>query len=425
MILPVEDAAFIDQFCKTFDIQRGDDPGLTIVVPWCDPDITGENLVRAVLRDYFWPILRGELEVIVEAPEMQTVLDARSLRTEVEKIGGDIEKEVSPLYELAAWANKLGESDYVKVGAPEGWKWAEAMFPSESLALMRSRFENGHRVALRIAVKIAEKGQIEKDSFFNVFLCRDGAEERGRPVFIRDGIIIPDVRRYGSGILRGVRSLVVAEDPALATLLGDAENPAHTQWQKDGANFKGKYEDGPRILEFIMHSPIETVRILNEQDKKEDRTLLLDFFSISAPPDEEESRTREKKTRQDKGEAPEEPTPPDTRPRPFTIHQIEGGFVVRNGDADAVVRPKILAIRAAYHVRRGNPFKKYHPADFDFCEGMETHVEGAALLEKKQNELRVKIDHAEFRMEVTGFDPNRDVRVEVRQEEDDDAGSDA
>lgn len=110
LILPIEDAAFIDSFSKTFDVQRGDDPGLTIVVPWCDIDLTDENLVRAVLRGYFWPILRGQLEVIVETGSIQTILDASSLENEIRKIGNDLEREILPLVELAKWANSLNAS---------------------------------------------------------------------------------------------------------------------------------------------------------------------------------------------------------------------------------------------------------------------------------------------------------------------------
>src|SRR5690606_34076387 len=60
LVLPIEEDSSINQFTNAFDIQRGDAPGLTIVVPWCDLDLTDENLVQAVLRGYFWPILRGQ-----------------------------------------------------------------------------------------------------------------------------------------------------------------------------------------------------------------------------------------------------------------------------------------------------------------------------------------------------------------------------
>lgn len=425
LVLPVEDSSFIDQFTKAFEIQRGDDPGLTIVVPWCDLDLTDENLVRAVLRGYFWPILRGQLEVIIEAPRIETLLDANSLESEINKIGNDLEREISPLVELAKWAGALDENDFIRLACPDpsrAWQWSKERLPADSVDDLRQRYERGDKIALRVPVTVREKNEEPRETFFDVFMSRDGSEQGGRPVFIREGIIIPDVRAPRT---RGVRAIVNAEDEPIAVFLKNAENPAHTQWQHDGEKFRGRYTSGKSDLDFVKRAVHEIVNILCEQDKKEDRTLLADLFSIPAPPEEQESRTREKKKPEDKGKEPEEPTPPEPHPRPFIIDRIEGGFVVRNGGMNGAPPPGALLIRAAYHVRRGNPFKKYHPADFDFSQRMKTQCTGATALEKKENRLRVKIDAREFRIEVTGFDPKRDVRVEVKRQEDDNAASDA
>ena len=426
LVLPIEDASFIDIFSLAFDVLRGDEPGLTIVVPWCDLDLTDENLVRAVLRGYFWPILRGQLEVIVETGRIQTILDVSSLESEIRKIGNDLEREILPLVELAKWANSLDKSNFVRLSSPDpqrAWQWSKDFFPEDSLSDLRNRYERGDKIAIRVPVSVKEKNQQQRESFFDVFLYRDGSELSGRPVFIRESIIIPDVRAPRT---RGVRSLVIAEDGPIAAFLGDSENPSHTQWQKDGANFRGKYVSGTSALQFVIRSVHDLVTIICEQEKKEDRTLLVDLFSIPAPPEDHESRTHDKKKPDKPGTGPEKPpTPPKPRLRTFIIHRIEGGFVVRNGDTDGSAPPKVILIRAAYHVRRGNPFKKYHTADFDFSQSMKTQLTGATVLEEKENILRVKIDSSDFRIEVTGFDPKRDVRVEVRGQEDDNAGSDA
>ena len=43
-----------------------------------------------------------------------------------------------------------------------------------------------------------------------------------------------------------LRTLVI-----LGMLLGDAENPAHTEWQSKGENFRGKYTFGASVLDFV------------------------------------------------------------------------------------------------------------------------------------------------------------------------------
>jgi hypothetical protein len=430
LVLPIEEAAFIDTFCKAFDIQRGTDAGLSIVVPWCDLDLTEDNLLRAVLRGYFWPILKGNLEVIVEAGRIETILDAKSMGTDLRRLGGDLEAELLPLVEMATWAVNLGGNEFITLNTAQGaWQWSPDLFPIDCLPAIREKYERGERIAFRVPVEVHEKNRHLRETFFDVFLVRDGSEQSGRPVFIRGGIIIPDVGRNFARALRGVRSLVVAEDPAMASFVGDSENPAHTQWQKDGANFKGVYGNGANNLNFVIRSASEILCIICEQDKKEDRTLLSDLFSIPAPPEPPESRRREKKKSGGPGKEPEVPPLPEPRPRQFAIDRIQGGFVVRNGD-DGAAPPKSLLIRAAYQVRRGNPFKKYHPADFDFCPQvpllarMKVCLEGATVLEQKENRLKVRISGEGFRIEVVGFDPKRDVRVEVKRQEDENAGSD-
>lgn len=53
IIAPIEDAKVIDAFCATFGLARKGEPGLSIVVPWYDPEITQAALLRAVIEDYF------------------------------------------------------------------------------------------------------------------------------------------------------------------------------------------------------------------------------------------------------------------------------------------------------------------------------------------------------------------------------------
>lgn len=425
LVLPIEDKDYIEEFSRTFDVQRINEPGLSIVVPWCDFDFTDINLVRAVLRGYFWPILNCQLEVFVETASIETILDKSSLDQEIKKIGGDLEQEILPLVELARWATSIKETDYLLLNKAPGGQWSKDVFPGDVLDEMRKRYEQGERIAIRVPVQIKEKNQPARQSYFHVFLHRDGSEQSGRPIYIREGIIIPDVRRYGSGALRGVRSIVLAEDAPVAAFLGDSENPAHTQWQKDSTNFKGKYHDGPRLLDFIIRSPIEIVRLINEQDKKVDPTLLVDLFSIPVTPEQDGMQEKDKKKPEKPGKDPERPVvpPPPPLPKPFLINRIDGGFIVANVEGNRTP-PSGILIRAAYHVRKGNPFKKYRPADFVFGKNIKMELSGAGRLETKDNTLKVKIDSSDFKIRVTGFDPKRDVRVEAKVMEDDNVGSD-
>ena len=142
-------------------------------------------------------------------------------------------------------------------------------------------------------------------SFVTVFIesCRDAGH---RPIFLRDGIVITDVR---SPQMPGTRSLVVVDDPPLATLLGDAEGVNHTQWQKDSPKFHGRYVFGPDTIRFVTRSAYEIIQRLHAAETKGDPKLLLDIFFLPA---DEGPTEQKKKPVPGKPETTDEPPPDDT-----------------------------------------------------------------------------------------------------------------
>ncbi len=200
---------------------------------------------------------------------------------------------------------------------------------------------------------VREKGKVLVWSHFDVFLVRDG-EDRGKPFFVREGIIISDIRSFLS---RGVRSLVIVEDRPLAGMLGDSENPAHTQWQKDSRNYKNKYTYGEGNIRFVVNSVSEIIRLVNEGREEMDRSLLVDLFSLPARAAEQPGvRTRNQTpTHQEPGPGeppPGEPPPPP--PRMFRIDRTAGGFSVLPGSPE-VAPPTGFEVKVAYDVRRALP----------------------------------------------------------------------
>ena len=79
LVLPFTDATTLDKFAQDFHIQRTNESGLSVVVPWVDPEITVQTLIDAVVRGYFYPILIGALSVTIETPEKAVVIDDSTL----------------------------------------------------------------------------------------------------------------------------------------------------------------------------------------------------------------------------------------------------------------------------------------------------------------------------------------------------------
>jgi len=96
---------------------------------------------------------------------------------------------------------------------------------------------------------------------------------------------------------------------------------------------------------------------------------------------------------------------------------MRGGFSLRPADPSVQV-PFEVSVRVAYDVRKGSPLKKYHEADFQLGKGpIRFEERGVKVTAANQNRMIAAITAADFRLDVLGFDPDRDiyVRADVRE----------
>lgn len=421
LMLPIEDRDVIEEFKKDFGIKRATESGLSIVVPWYDPDgedtITWETVLIAVLKGFFYPILMGHLVVTIDSPSKQIHLNADNLLYEVAKLEKDLSISFSPLIDLAFWAQTRKEEEFVLLNKPKETgspQWSSELIPSDVVAKIRDAVTTRQRIALRVPMTVQLKADGPKETFFDVFL--EHSEDSLRPVFIRDELIISDVK---SPRTSQMRALVIVGHPPLANMLRDAETPAHTQWNADTGNFKNKYKFGPGVIRFVRQSVAEIMRIVNQAEQKPDPSITIDFFSLPAEPDESDAiPARERKPKgkkDDKGPVDIPPIPPSPPPQ-LRIIDLEGGFAIRSGRT-GLPPAKYIEVKVAYDIRRGNALRKYSSADFDFARPpiRVDQIRGATVLAAEANCLRFRPDNDDFNIEVRGFDLDRDlyIRAEV------------
>ena len=408
-VLPIDDKDFIDEFATTFDLQRGKAPGLSIVIPWPDPEITDRAIVTAVLRDYFFPILTGQLEVIVETPSVKTILDAKSLLAEVSQLDQEYAGDLKSLIELIEWSKTLHNEDYALLKNPDpdrAWQWTESLMTETQLEKLRSAYHSGDKIAVRVPVTVRPSKGSGRQSFFEIYLVRDNSESSGTPTFIREGIIIS---RVGAPRTRGVRAIVVVHDLPLAAFLRAAENPSHTEWQH--VRLKDEYKFGYKTdLEFVKRSVHELVRIVTAAEREEDPTLLSDYFSIPMPLDDEDViKTKAHVAKEQTGTEPPIVEPPPPTLGRFRIQKISGGFSILPG-RDSATYPKNLDIRVAYDIRHGNALRRYNKADFEVNKApirLNPAPKNVDVLEQGENHFLISIRDPDYAFHVVGFDERR------------------
>lgn len=424
LILPISDVDTLDRFCTDFEISRkSNEAGLSVVVPFVDEEITMQRLKDAVVTDYFYAIITGTLTVVLATPDGELTIDSHTLEQAASELAEKRANIALSKIELARWAVQNAEENFVRLNpcSPDRPVWSDDLLPIGSAPQMRDSLSKGDKLSVRVELTVKEKNRPPQPSFFDVHLWQDGFED-GRPVFVREGIIISDIH---APLTRFVRSLVVIEDRPLAKLLGDSENPAHTQWQKDSSNFKGKYIYGSSYIDFVTRIVSTLFNALSAEDEQEDRNVLQDVFSL--PVEESEDATKRPGQTIGPKEGNKSGLVIDHLPSNqtwFKVIKTRGGFEIVPTNKEMML-PMWLNIKCAYDVRRGNPFAKYESAlraqtpDFRIGQGgvRATAKVGVKILEQRNNHLRVKVTDPDFRLVVKGFDENRDLIVNAKSVE--------
>ena len=384
------------------------------MIPYPDEEIKALDCVKSVIKHYFFPILSNKLVVEARISQNRYLLDAASLDKLLKRPGFKESLGFRGLLDLARWAIQQPDELYVRIGEPEPGrapKLREDLFTKEQLEKARLDLNEKRRLAFYVPVSIQRQNSNDfMHSGFSVFLEKEDALDRPQDYFIRQGITIPEVTSLKH---KGIRALVSITDPVLSTFLGDAENPAHTEWERNSKKFKKKYKLGPTTLDFVKSSPREVVKILTQPKKGRDENLLRHLFSLPAELLKQAVQT--KKEVEGQGDTRGTPSPiVDVSGSSYLqLHRIKGGFgLSRKPKAQKI--PKFITIWTAYEVRSGNPFKKYTPLDFDLEKAaMRVVAQGAEILIKQRNLIHVQVKRPDFKLAVTGFDMNRDLRIRI------------
>jgi hypothetical protein len=228
--------------------------------------------------------------------------------------------------------------------------------------------------------------------------------------FIRQGITIPEVSYLKH---KGIRAIVSITDPVLSTFLGDAENPAHTEWERNSRKFKMKYIRGPRTLDFVKTSPREIVKILTQPQKGRDENLLKHLFALPVSPAEKPGPDSIV-AKGGGGDQESDGTFVGVEGSNYLqLNALKGGFGLKRKPSATKV-PRYITVWMAYEARSGNPFKKYTAFDFDVSlEPIRIKLSGCKLLLCRENTVQIEVSRGDFKLAIVGFDPHRDLRVKT------------
>jgi hypothetical protein len=408
---PIKEANLLDKFNKFWAIDRNNESGLSLIIPEPDEQIKFNTVLLSSIIHYFYAILNGILIIeIVDDNKNKIILDANTIIEEAKKInwdgtswgGMDVVGLINFIRESINIKNEhLFEISIKNDNNPE----ISGDSFGDQINNFKNLFNAGKLVSLKIPIKLKPSKNNAQSSFYKIFIQKSPSLKKAVEFYVRSGITIAGIKECGSSPVKG---LLVVDDEPVASFLGMAETPAHIDWNERTERFKEEYDNAIPLLRFIKKSMYKLVSTLDQPPEEMLKDFLKDIFSIPIRLDDDLCETDKQTIK---------PVIPHivSRPSKFNIIKIEKGFEVRLSQENNQL-PFIAEIKIAYDIQGGNPFKNYHPFDFDFSEDLISIVyDGCDINKRNENVINVKILNSRFILKANGFDSKRDLIINIRE----------
>lgn len=449
---PITDAEFISTFREDFNIERQNQPGTSIAIPFINlsedaenegAEFNQRNLVRAVLRNFLVAIHEGKLKVVVQVGKSgtETVIDKSSVEAYANFLPspGDRDALVTTSHHdliLSTQNPSFPESQKFQLSSPgDNPVWSRSMFTDEQLQAIRKLLHEKKPCEITIPMPIRAKGADGAVSVgsakFKVVIKREDLPKALPPVFYRVGLLIDSV---ASSTLNNYIAAVLIDRDKLADLLVAAEPPSHSKWNYDTDRVAKEYDKPRSHIRFVSYAVREILNTLASFDQSVNWDPLSDVFGIKKQKPGDGNNNASKPDDDNKGnDAGGDDQTPSEKLRIVAITEINGtakGIKAKSGEGLEKVADDKFPFKAKFSVGY-DTFRglDWSPNDFDL--GKKTggvsieRTEGSVEFSATGNQVVLTIkDKTPFTFTITGFDPNRDItaaklRYEYRKEAED------
>ena len=226
-------------------------------MPYPKADLKPAEVARAVLTQYFLPIVRGDLVVEIVHPELgDRTIDAKTIADEIGHIAKSERDDESPqslrrVVDLARWAVGPEEAAHVELPARN---LAQKLATHSDLGELRERYERGERLAFRLTMDArSRRGDAPVLGSFHMYVERDIDLAKGHDYFVRGHLRIPHMDHIER---RKARALVLVDGKSeLGHMLRDAEGPAHESWDPHAQRLKDNWVGGYQRVQDVRRAP--------------------------------------------------------------------------------------------------------------------------------------------------------------------------
>ncbi|MBL3560241.1 hypothetical protein [Rhodovulum sulfidophilum] len=375
--------------------------GLGLAIPYPYPDLVPDGILAAAIENFAPAIMNGTLILNVDGRR----LDAGSI--------AEIATDVSEHLNDAAIGEDAGRwLRLIRLGLSETSPHTVLLkdtLKSDLAALHKSaqigKFqkkltEDEEPVVLDLVFPLVRNGRSSGVTLRAVI----GPTPHGfRPLdrLFREGMSLPDVRSKNPGQL----DLILLVSPGeLATYLNFCEGKAHLDLLESTdvkQKLAGQGFDGVRVKRFVKTMPTELRLLFSPEITEPDAHVFDTFFSI---PSDKPGR---KKKPKDNPDPPEPPPPP--KPPVFKVDALTDGLCIR-ANPDFEDWPVNLTVTLAY----ADGTRRPSWSEYDFrLDDLKLEYEDCDI-ETTKNRVKALNCGPDCRIEITGFDTNRELDTSIR-----------
>lgn len=413
-VLPVTDAQCVRRFLTDFRLARDGEPGLSVVIPFFRDEIRTAELISATLRHYFYPILTGNLIIEIYDGEIAEVVTAETIDEIVDRYldaasERDNPEQIKRMLDLARWART--DPAFIDLPQPDSNapQWDQIKMDEFRLREIRNRYDAGERLRLQVNLQVRVHGaRSSSPTSFDIYLEKDPGADRRQRHYIRRGITIPNEDAMRTS---GARGLVIIDDTLLSTVLGDAENPAHTAWNERSAKAKEKYRYATGTIRFVKQAFDQAVLLVSRPAEGLEEELLADIFSVQVVDESGEKTAPGQVARRETGPSTPPVIPKAPRPAAIGVSITKTGFTIRSTGKRSCIGQRLL-LRTAYELDSGDSFKRYERFDFELNKApIWMELIGVTPGGIERNEAEFTVEDDTFTISFGGFDTRRDLTV--------------
>jgi hypothetical protein len=399
---PEELQRFKSAFCLS---RKPSENGTSFVIPYHRESLNKESLIEAMVSEFFYTILSGEL-----------IVDICGETIDADTIERHLPRDGSPnkvFFNFVEAITQSGETLDATINSDwqESNSIDDAMFFPKELEPLKEKFEAGKIVGVKMPVTVYPKKVKPKDSYIKVFLqCNDDLIQETEELFTRSGLSIGDEKKLKNSPGK-VLGLCIGEDEMIADFLGHAEEASHLKWNAQDPEVNERYDKVSTTLSHVRQGPVRLFKFLKGMNKGLQEDKFLDILSIPGA-----QKKTKKKPKKKEGKTP--PPPPPPPPPSKTVFQTKdskaGTISICKGEDPLENFPVTGKMTLAYArmTGDGDPFSKYHHYDFDLASsGITVKVKNMNITSKELNVIEFEITGPDFEMNIFGFSESQRLRA--------------